>query len=129
MANEYGYICKACGDVAPTGIGYTSTDQAAIERSHLTEVCACGYSVKPELAEAAEKTSIVPPNADMLEFHDAGREAHANGDMRAPAMNSVVREALIEGPVGNETNIQIMRAFTQGFDMAVEIEARAILNP
>lgn len=46
---ERGYICKTCGDVAPTGVGYVSREPAAVQRSATTH-CACGASRAPQEA-------------------------------------------------------------------------------
>lgn len=43
-----GYICKECGKPSPIGIGYTSYEQGAYERSKHLAQCECGYSQKPE---------------------------------------------------------------------------------
>ncbi len=42
-----GYVCKACGDPSPVGIGYASHGNAAWLASHGISECACGHSVKP----------------------------------------------------------------------------------
>lgn len=57
---ECGYICKRCGDVAPYGVGYASTEPAAVQRSRTTARCACGYSVAPSVPSAplADGTAV-----------------------------------------------------------------------
>ena len=42
-----GYVCKACGNPSPLGIGYVSHGKAAWLASQLLSECACGHSVKP----------------------------------------------------------------------------------
>ena len=60
----------------------------------------------------------------MQKFIEAGKAAHANGDMRAPALNATVTEALAGNKVGDPRNLEIMAAFTAGYDMAVELEIK-----
>lgn len=43
----HGYVCKACGNPSPLGIGYVSHGNAAWLASHGISECACGHSVKP----------------------------------------------------------------------------------
>lgn len=43
----HGYVCKACGNPSPVGIGYASHGNAAWLASHGISECACGHSVKP----------------------------------------------------------------------------------
>lgn len=57
----------------------------------------------------------------MLEYiYIEGKKAYANGDMRAPAANSLVYNALGSLPVGNPRSIEIMSSFTAGFDAAAD---------
>lgn len=63
----------------------------------------------------------------MEKFYEAGKAAHANGDMRAPLFNADVQKALIDLPVGDPRVLDIMQAFTNGFDAAVEVEVNVIL--
>ena len=42
-----GYVCKACGDPSPAGIGYASHGLTAWIASQSISECACGNSVKP----------------------------------------------------------------------------------
>ena len=48
LSNERcGYVCKACGNPSPLGIGYASHGKAAWLASQSLSECACGHSVKP----------------------------------------------------------------------------------
>lgn len=42
-----GYVCKACGNPSPAGIGYASHGHTAWLASQSISECACGHSVKP----------------------------------------------------------------------------------
>lgn len=48
-------------------------------------------------------------------FAEIGRNAHRNGEPRAPFFNSEVAEAIANLPVGGGAT-QIMAAFTRGWD-------------
>ena len=63
----------------------------------------------------------------MDKFFEAGKDAHAKGKMRAPAFSATVREALVNLPVGDPRVMEILQAFTDGFDSAVETELKEIL--
>lgn len=63
----------------------------------------------------------------MDKFFEAGKEAHANGKMRAPVFSAIVRDALEGLPVGDPRVMEIMKSFTDGFDAATEAELAAIL--
>ena len=62
-----------------------------------------------------------------MNFIELGKSAHANGDLRAPAMNAYVMEALAGLPVGSENGTRIMSDFTKGFDLATESELSELL--
>lgn len=63
----------------------------------------------------------------MVKFYEAGKAAYANGDMRAPILNADVQQALIDLPVGDPRVLDIMQAFTNGFDAAAEVELSEIV--
>lgn len=50
------------------------------------------------------------------ELEMAGRTACAAGDSAAPALSSEVRTALEGLPVGTEYALEVMEAFTDGYD-------------
>lgn len=56
--------------------------------------------------------------SDLERFEQAGRDARAAGQMRAPALNPLVREALEGLPVGAARALEVMAAFTRGYDQA-----------
>lgn len=62
-----------------------------------------------------------------MNFIDLGKAAHANGNLRAPAMNAQVMEALAGLPVGSTEGLRIMTEFTKGFDMATEAELTELM--
>jgi len=62
-----------------------------------------------------------------MNFIELGKAAHANGSLRAPAMNAQVMEAIAGLPVGSLEAKRIMTDFTKGYDMATEAELAAIL--
>jgi hypothetical protein len=63
-----------------------------------------------------------------MNFIELGKAAHANGELRAPAANAQVMEALAGLPVGSTEGKRIMTDFTKGFDMGVMEECAAILK-
>jgi hypothetical protein len=62
-----------------------------------------------------------------MNFIELGKAAHANGALRAPAMNAQIMEALAGLPVGSKEGKRIMADFAKGFDMAVMAECAEIL--
>lgn len=62
-----------------------------------------------------------------MEFIELGKAAHANGNLRAPAMSAEVMEAIAALPVGSTETKRIMSDFTKGYDMATEIELAALM--
>lgn len=63
----------------------------------------------------------------MTDFAQLGRDAYANGRMRAPALDATVRDALVGLPIGSPEAHQVMRAFTDGWDAAADAAALAAL--
>lgn len=62
-----------------------------------------------------------------MNFIDLGKAAHANGNLRAPAMNAKVMEAIAGLPVGSTETKRIMSDFTKGYDMATEAELAELM--
>lgn len=63
--------------------------------------------------------------ADLAHFENLGRQAHANGEMSAPALNAEVMAATDGLPVGGGA-AQIMKAFSRGYDAAIQDELTAL---
>ena len=62
-----------------------------------------------------------------MDFIELGKAAHANDELRAPAANAHVMEALAGLKVGDPKAMQIMNDFTKGYEMGIEAECAAIL--
>lgn len=62
-----------------------------------------------------------------MDFIELGKAAHANGNLRAPAMNAQVMEAIAGLPVGSPETMRIMKDFTKGFDMATAAEVAELM--
>jgi hypothetical protein len=71
--------------------------------------------------------NITTTKGKTMNFIELGKAAHANGALRAPAMNAQVLAALSGLPVGSKDGKRIMTDFTKGFDMAVMAECAEIL--
>lgn len=62
-----------------------------------------------------------------MNFIELGKAAHANGELRAPAANAQVMEAIAGFEVGNPEVMRIMTDFTKGFDMGQRAEMDALM--
>jgi hypothetical protein len=62
-----------------------------------------------------------------MNFIELGKAAHANGELRAPAANAQVIEAIAGFQVGDPEVIRIMTDFTKGFDMGQRAEMDALM--
>ena len=62
-----------------------------------------------------------------MNFIELGKAAHANGELRAPAANAQVMEAIAGFQVGNPEVIRIMTDFTKGYDMGQRAEMDALM--
>lgn len=62
-----------------------------------------------------------------MNFIELGKAAHANGELRAPAANAQVMEAIAGFKVGNPETLRIMNDFTKGYEMGIQAECDAIL--
>lgn len=63
--------------------------------------------------------------ADLVHFENLGRQAHRNGKMNAPALNPEVMVAIDGMPVGGGA-AEIMKAYSRGYEAAIEDELRAL---
>lgn len=66
---------------------------------------------------------VVAYNSDhpLFDIFEEGGQAFSRGEMRAPALNSMVVSKIQGLPVGAGAS-EIMKAFTDGFDYAVDSE-------
>jgi hypothetical protein len=62
-----------------------------------------------------------------MNFIELGKAAHANGELRAPAANAHVMEAIAGFQVGDPEVIRMMTDFTKGFDMGTRTELDALM--
>jgi hypothetical protein len=72
-------------------------------------------SYQEQAVRLLEHFNLTPAD---LEFEQVGRQAFADGDMAAPALNARVMEALNGRPVGDYRSTRIMQAFSRGYDAA-----------
>lgn len=82
----------------------------------------CRDTYRFVLSEQAETS-----RGNTMNFIELGKAAHANGNLRAPAMNAQVMEAIAGIPAGSPEAMRIMTDFTKGFDMAIDAELAELM--
>jgi hypothetical protein len=79
---DHGYICKACGEPSPVGVGYVADGAAAGQRSAGLTACECGHS---RTATADQVAAPATAAADTLwDAYQAARAAAETADGPAP---------------------------------------------
>jgi len=75
----------------------------------------------------ALRALVAGSHTAMLHDEQAGRDAYAAGDPRAPGANGHIQARLVGNGVGDPRNAQCMEAFLRGYDAAADEAAAAAI--